>query len=362
MSVARHVRLAAPLAAWLLVASPVWSAPKAPAKPANKAPTKAERAQARDAYDKGTAAFEKGDYAAALDGFTKANSIIPSVQAAYWIAQAHDRLGHGELAIKAYEDIQARDDFSKLSPDKQATVRERLIALKSPPPPPPPAPVVEEPPPAPPPEPVAVTPEPPPPPPVSEPPPVEITPAKLLPKANTVELGILAGALLVTDSNNLVEAGERHADFEQPVWQVGARAAYFPAKFLGVEAEWAHGFGQTQRPDAPTEVQTTPAPSISRSAQLDAIRGHLIGQLPNSQFVPFALLGAGVLHADSDITGSDTDVLFEAGIGAKVIATKVLVPRLDVRLNMTQKQGGGFSDGVSVHPEILLGLGFRLGG
>jgi len=43
------------------------------------------------------------------------------------------------------------------------------------------------------------------------------------------------------------------------------------------------------------------------------------------------------------------------------MATRLLVPRIDARLSMTQKDGGGFTDGVAVHPEILLGLSFRLG-
>jgi len=353
MSLARHVRLTAPLAIGLLVSSWAWGAPKP--KPAGKAPSKAERAQARDAYDKGTAAFDKGDYTSALDSFVKANAIIPSVQAAYWIAQAHDRLGHADDALKAYEEIQARDDFSKLSPDKQSTVRERLVALKSPPPPPPPppAPIVEAPPPAPSPPPEAFPPAAEPPPPVvSEPPPEEIVPSKLLPKAGTAELGVTGGLLFVAAANNLVEKGYAHREFDQPVWQVGVRAAYFPWAFLGVEAEWAHGFSRTKATDLDRD----------HAANFDVARGHLIGQLPFSQFVPFVLAGAGVINESSKPTGSDLDVLLHAGLGAKFIATKVIVPRVDFRLNLTQRQGGGFSDGLAVHPELLLGLSFRLGG
>lgn len=362
MSVARHVALAAPLTLCLLLSTPAWSAPKAP--------TKADRAAARDAYDKGTVAFEKGDYAAALDGFMKANSIIPSIQAAYWIAQAHDRLGHTAPAVQAYQEIQAREDFSKLSPDKAATVRDRLAALKSPPPPPPPppppAPPAQEappslpPPPAssgPAPEPAPAAAEPLPPPVVSEPPATPVTPAKLLPQANTIELGVTLGTLFVTSANNLVQDDHTQVNFEKPVWELGARAAYFPANFLGIEAEWAHGFGRT-----PNGFEVGREGPISRSARFDALRGHVIGQLPDSQFVPFALLGAGVLHVNSTLTGADTDVAIHAGVGAKMIATRLLVPRIDLRLNATQKRGGGFGDGLSVHPEILLGLGFRLGG
>jgi hypothetical protein len=87
----------------------------------------------------------------------------------------------------------------------------------------------------------------------------------------------------------------------------------------------------------------------------------LIGQLPTSRLVPFALIGAGMLRGTSDPTGSDTDFDLQVGAGFKVMATKILVPRLDVRLNMTQKDGGGFTDGIAVHPEILLGVSFTLG-
>ena len=82
---------------------------------------------------------------------------------------------------------------------------------------------------------------------------------------------------------------------------------------------------------------------------------------PSSRAVPFALLGAGFLHSKSDVSGADTDFLFEAGLGLKVMATKILVPRLDARVGLTQKKGGGFADGVVFHPELLLGLSFVLG-
>jgi hypothetical protein len=358
MSVARHVGLTAPLVVCLLLASPATSdakepAPKAapaPTKP-ERAPTKAERAAARDAYDKGTAAFDKGDYAKALDSFVKANAKIPSVQALYWIGQSHDKLGHTDSAIQVYEEISAHADFSKLSEDKQATVRQRLAALKPPPPPPPPpepAPVVPAPtneltPGAPLVDPASL-------PPISEPPPAPPA-SDTEPAANTVELGVLGGVLFVSDSNNLVERNHAHTSFKTGVGQVGVRAAYFPARALGIEAEWAHGFGVSKAQGA----------FSSKDANFDALRGHLIAQLPSSRFVPFALLGAGILNGTSKPGGSDFDFLLEAGIGAKLFVTKVVVPRLDLRLNMTQKEGGGFADGVAVHPEILLGVSFRLG-
>jgi hypothetical protein len=356
MSIARHVGFAVPLAACLLVAAAVPSS--AFAQAADKGPGKAERAAARDAYDKGTAAFEHGDYVAALDSFVKANALIPSVQAMYWIAQAQDKLGRTDAAIEAYEAITARADFAKLSEDKVATVRARLAALKSPPAPPSePAPA-----PAPPPEPEPPSTEPTPrfetmPAPVAYEPPPADSPKDVLPKKNTAELGVMGGVLFVSDSNNLVEGGHERHEFKAPVVQVGVRAAFFPVSVFGVEAEWAHGFGQMGRRVDPGEPLTDDVDD----PQFDALRGHLIGQLPTSRVVPFALVGAGILRVGSNQTGGDADFLLDAGVGLKVMATKLLVPRLDFRMNMTQKAGGGFADGIAFHPEILLGLSFTLG-
>jgi hypothetical protein len=328
---------------------------------AGKTPTKAERQSAREAYDKGTKAFEKGDYASALDSFVAANALIPSVQAMFWIAQAQDKLGRSEAAIEAYEAITSRGDFSKLSADKSTLVRERLAALKAaaappPAPTPPPAPAPAEPEPAPAQPMVSL----PPPTPVAPPPPVDDE-DDFLPQRNTAELGVMGGVLFVSSKHNLVEGSATQQEFDIPAGQIGARAAFFPATVFGVEAEWVHGFG---------------AVKDGNNAGFDAVRGHLIGQLPTSRFVPFALLGAGMLRANSgkpepdeatdgatttDGMGIDTDFMLEAGIGFKVMATKVVVPRLDLRLGMTQAEGGGFTDGVALHPEILLGLSFVLG-
>jgi hypothetical protein len=327
-----------------------------------KTPTKAERQTAREAYDKGTKAFEKGDYATALDSFVAANALIPSVQAMYWIAQAQDKLGRSEAAIEAYEAITSRGDFSKLSADKSTMVRERLAALKAAAAPPAPAAPLE---PAPA-EPAPAEPEPmvplPPPTLVSPPPPVHDDDDDFLPQKNTVELGVMGGVLFVSPSHNLVEGNASQQEFDIPTGQIGARAAFFPEKVFGIEAEWAHGFGSVKD---------------GNNASFDALRGHLIGQLPSSRFVPFALLGAGILRSSSgepklsdpsdsssptiDGMGIDSDFMLEAGIGFKVMATKIVVPRLDIRLGMTQAEGGGFADGVALHPEILLGLSFVLG-
>jgi hypothetical protein len=355
MSIARHVGLAAPVAVWLLALALAPS--NALAQAAEKGPGKAERAAAREAYDKGTASFDRGDYVSALDSFVKANALIPSVQAMYWIAQAQDKLNHTEAAIEAYEAITSRADFSKLSEDKAATVRERLAALKAqtslPPAAPAPAPAPTdsaagvEPAPAEPTPLVAAMP----PPPISDPPPID-DPKDVLPQKNTAELGVMGGVLFVSNSNNLADHGKTPHEFENPAFQIGARAAFFPVSVFGVEAEYAHGFAKVEKVRGDVGGTRT---------NFDIVRGHLIGQLPTSRLVPFALLGAGMLRGRSDPTGPDTDFDLQVGAGLKVMATELIVPRLDLRLNLTQKDGGGFFDGIAAHPEILLGVSFTLG-
>jgi tetratricopeptide (TPR) repeat protein len=317
------------------------------AQAAANAPDKADRAAAREAYDKGTQAFDKGDYVAALDHFVKANALIPSVQAMFWIARSQDQAGRLDEAIAAYDGVLARADFDKLSPDKQATVKERQAALKKQKEPAPPAPT--------PPQALPEPPAPAPPPPLVVETPMAPMPLPsmhddaddFLPKRNTAELGIMGGTLFVGNSNNLAERRKSPSKYDMPIWQIGARAAFFPERVFGIEAEYAHGFGKVRRDD--------------ERANFDVVRGHLIGQLPTARAVPFALLGAGMLRAKSDASGRDRDLLFEAGIGLKVMATEILVPRIDARVGLTQKEGGGFADGVVFHPELLLGLSFVLG-
>jgi hypothetical protein len=91
------------------------------------------------------------------------------------------------------------------------------------------------------------------------------------------------------------------------------------------------------------------------------VRAHAIAQLPDSRFVPFVLLGAGVLSAKSVEMGYDSDFLLDLGIGGKYFVTSHVVPRLDLRLDMTQREGGGISKGVALHAEVMLGVSVNFG-
>jgi outer membrane biosynthesis protein TonB len=103
-------------------------APKpAPAKP----PDKKTRDAARKAYGDGEKAYAAGDYAGAIEGFSKANELIPSPHALYWIAKSLDGQGKTEDAIKAYETFLADGEHAKAGDDKVADATARLDALKA---------------------------------------------------------------------------------------------------------------------------------------------------------------------------------------------------------------------------------------
>ncbi len=306
----------------------------------------ASRAAAREAYSRGEQAFDRKDYAAAAEHFRTAHELIPTPHAQYWMAQSLDHLGRVEQAIAAYRALLANPEVDKIGQLKLDTARARLAVLDVPaddqasPSPPAAAPA-----------PLADTPEPEPEPAAAPeldayaPPDLELTRRKrdrYKPQDDSWELGIFGGPLFVSRAHNLHEERFFRRAYEFPAWLFGARVAYFPSKWVGLEAEYAHGRGEVKKRDG---------------AAFNTLRGQLIGQLPLWRFVPFASLGAGFLEGRSDAQGNDADFLFQVGAGAKVAVTPVISPRLDLRLDMMQRQGGG----VSFSKEILLGLSFTLG-
>ncbi len=186
--------------------------------------------------------------------------------------------------------------------------------------------------------------------PVKEPPKDDLSP-----KDRQIEIGLLTGPLLISGAHNLEEERFPHRKYSNPAWLLGLRAAYFMTKNGGLEVEYAHGWGSVAG-----SASTTLAGASGAGAQFNTFRGHLIAQLSGSRFVPFLLLGAGVLQASSDRLGTDGDFLLEGGLGAKLALNKFFLLRLDGRLEATQKEGGVFSDGIAIHGEVLLGGSFML--
>jgi outer membrane protein OmpA-like peptidoglycan-associated protein len=167
---------------------------------------------------------------------------------------------------------------------------------------------------------------------------------------NFIELGIFGGILFPSKEHNFedadTEAGKKqHQEFKGAAPDFGGRIGYYPVRYVGVEFEGAYMPSGTQD---------------GGSANLWALRGHVVGQVPLGGVTPFALIGGGRMGASSDAMGSDSDPLFHFGVGLKVPVTDALGLRLDLRDNMTQKNDA--SDGTQTnHPEVLLGLSYTIG-
>ncbi len=121
---------AAALVVGLAAAPAVLFTTQPAAAQAAKKPDAKTRDQARTEYTAGEAAFKNGDFAAATVHFRKANELIPSVFAGFWLAQSLDKDGKGEEAASLYEKIAADEGFAKLGDEKTQLVKDRLAALK----------------------------------------------------------------------------------------------------------------------------------------------------------------------------------------------------------------------------------------
>lgn len=171
------------------------------------------------------------------------------------------------------------------------------------------------------------------------------------PERNMVELGVFGGVMfphprleLYEFDRNLAEGGFKRQRAFAP--EVGARLGYYPARFLGLEAEGAV---------LPTETDD------GSSNLLWSARGHLLLQLARYSVVPFILAGPSGLGVASDraAVGNDVDLGFHFGGGLKIFFNRWVGMRLDVRDTLTARRGVG--DGVVHSPEVLLGLSFTLG-
>jgi OOP family OmpA-OmpF porin len=170
------------------------------------------------------------------------------------------------------------------------------------------------------------------------------------PERNMVELGVFGGVMfphprleLFEPRDNLPEQGFKPLASLAP--EVGGRIGFYPARFLGLEAEGAW---------LPTETDAGDA------VNLWAARGHLVAQIPRWSVTPFVLAGASGLAVASgnDAVGNDIDLGFHFGGGLKFFFTRRFMMRLDVRDTMTARRGLGL--GVVHSPEVLLGFGLAL--
>jgi OOP family OmpA-OmpF porin len=160
------------------------------------------------------------------------------------------------------------------------------------------------------------------------------------------EIGIFAGVMFPPEDPPLRDSNweKPPADFDPVAFDFGARAGLFPIDYLGLEGELAM---------IPTKTD------LGNNANVYAVRGHLVGQIPFRSITPFLVIGGTTLLQDSDELGKDDDRAFHFGIGAKMPISDSMKIRLDLRDTISDKQ---VRDDPPHWPEILLGLSLGLGG
>jgi outer membrane protein OmpA-like peptidoglycan-associated protein len=162
-----------------------------------------------------------------------------------------------------------------------------------------------------------------------------------------VELGLFAGAFMPDDAHEFYDPRRTEQEPLQAAGpELGLRLAFFPIRFVGVEAE---------ADILPQETES------GDSVLLYGARAHLIAQLPTARITPFVLAGVGMMGVRSgdDELANDRDALGHIGIGAKLRLTDRLALRMEGRALRGPKAG---VDTGTTHLAILLGVAIALGG
>jgi OOP family OmpA-OmpF porin len=168
------------------------------------------------------------------------------------------------------------------------------------------------------------------------------------PERLMVEIGAFGGMFFSAEQHDLYDPDSGY----KPLWQasggLGGRLAFFPERFIGVEAE---GAGYLAR------VRT----STNDPAAIWTARGHLIAQLPWWNVTPFVLVGGGALGVSSNplILGSDIDPAMHWGGGVKLYLHRYVALRVEGRHVLSARQAT--QNSFTSHGEFLAGLTITLG-
>ena len=167
------------------------------------------------------------------------------------------------------------------------------------------------------------------------------------PVRNMLEVGVYGGLLFVADDHDFYDPATAP---QKPLWRTGAgdwgaRLAFFPLSWLGLEVE-----GNV----APTFTRTI----TNRFALLYGFRGHAIARLPGYRIVPFVLGGFGLMgvRSSSKAVGRDVDPMAHWGLGVELFATELVALRLEGR-HLMGAQAARQND-VTSHFEVLFGVSF----
>ncbi len=165
------------------------------------------------------------------------------------------------------------------------------------------------------------------------------------------ELGVFGGVLILPAEHELfaADAGVPQRALQKTSVNFGARVAFYPASFFGIELEGAA---------SPSGLR-----QVDGSALLYRGGGHLVLQYP-ARLSVFALGGMGVygIASDTEVQGNDLDLAAHWGVGLKFYFTKSFGLRVDGRQILTGWAEQGAEDGVvSLHYEVLGGFTFAFG-
>jgi len=161
----------------------------------------------------------------------------------------------------------------------------------------------------------------------------------LPPEGNVLELGIFGGILIPSPDHNIRANGYAQQQYELG-GEGGGRLGYYPASFLGLEAE-AMASG--------THVKNT-----NNQGVLYGYRAFVVLQAPTPWISPFLVGGYGRLGGVSHAMGGDVDQGWMFGAGAKIPLTHAIRLRFDFRDNLTPNDHVGSGQGHSF--EIQGGL------
>lgn len=167
------------------------------------------------------------------------------------------------------------------------------------------------------------------------------------PERNMVELGVFGGLSVFSKNHDFYDPATAPQErLRRPTADFGARLAYFPLRFLGVEAEFSA---------LPARYEP------GGSAFIYGFRGSAILQLPFYRVVPFLLGGYGLMGVSSaqTVAGKDIDPMGHYGAGVKYYINRYLAVRFDIR-HLIAAQAALQGDGTS-HLQVLLGLSVTLG-
>ncbi len=106
-------------------------APPALAQGAAAKPDKKTRDAARKAYSAGEKAYDSGDYVAAYDNFKKANELIPSPHAEYWMGMALYKQNKDAEALAQLQKFMQDPGASKVGDEKLETAKKAIEDLEA---------------------------------------------------------------------------------------------------------------------------------------------------------------------------------------------------------------------------------------